>query len=64
VPEQDRTGTGGFGIVGMRERARSVGGTLDAAPRTDGPGFAVTAVLPLAAPHPGEGVPVTRRACP
>ena len=35
----------GFGLVGMRERARSVGGTLDAGPRADG--FEVTAVLPL-----------------
>ncbi|MFD5160743.1 sensor histidine kinase [Streptomyces hawaiiensis] len=39
-------GTPGFGLVGMRERARSVGGTLDAGPRTGG-GFVVTAVLPL-----------------
>ncbi|MYS95365.1 sensor histidine kinase [Streptomyces chartreusis] len=39
-------GTPGFGIVGMRERARTVGGTLDAGPRADG-GFEVTAVLPL-----------------
>jgi len=30
----------------MRERARSVGGTLDAGPRPDG-GFEVTAALPL-----------------
>ncbi|WP_407564859.1 sensor histidine kinase [Streptomyces sp. 184] len=36
----------GYGIVGMRERARSVGGTLKAAGRTDAAGFAVTAVLP------------------
>jgi signal transduction histidine kinase len=36
----------GFGLVGMRERARSVGGTLDAGPRERG-GFQVTAVLPL-----------------
>nr|WP_236071480.1 histidine kinase [Streptomyces polyasparticus] len=40
------TGTPGYGLVGMRERVRSVGGTLDAAPRAAG-GFAVTAVLPL-----------------
>ncbi|WP_436984526.1 sensor histidine kinase [Streptomyces sp. enrichment culture] len=40
-------GTPGFGLVGMRERARSVGGTLDAGPRAGG-GFEVTAVLPLA----------------
>ncbi|MGW1884904.1 sensor histidine kinase [Streptomyces sp. NPDC001970] len=39
----------GFGIAGMRERARSVGGTLSAGPRDEG-GFEVVAVLPL-----GEG---------
>lgn len=40
----------GFGIIGMRERARSVGGTVTAGPRDDGTaGFAVTAVLPFAA---------------
>ncbi|MFF0017037.1 sensor histidine kinase [Streptomyces sp. NPDC005374] len=39
-------GTPGFGLLGMRERARSVGGTLDAGPRPDG-GFEVTAALPL-----------------
>jgi signal transduction histidine kinase len=37
----------GFGIVGMRERARSVGGTLTAGPRPEGPGFAVRAELPF-----------------
>ncbi|MFF9041648.1 sensor histidine kinase [Streptomyces sp. NPDC014892] len=36
----------GFGILGMRERARSVGGTVEAGPRADG-GFEVEAVLPL-----------------
>ncbi|MDT0347577.1 sensor histidine kinase [Streptomyces litchfieldiae] len=41
-------GESGFGIAGMRERARSIGGTLTAAPRDDGPGFAVTAHLPAA----------------
>ncbi|MFF8353689.1 sensor histidine kinase [Streptomyces chartreusis] len=35
----------GYGLVGMRERARSVGGTLDAGPRDEG-GFEVSAVLP------------------
>ncbi|WP_037803823.1 sensor histidine kinase [Streptomyces resistomycificus] len=48
-------GTPGYGLVGMRERARSVGGTLDAGPRGPG-GFEVTAVLPLAAAVlPGGG---------
>ncbi|MFJ8081046.1 sensor histidine kinase [Streptomyces sp. NPDC096205] len=41
-------GTPGFGLVGMRERARSVGGTLDAGP-LPGQGFEVSAVLPLGA---------------
>lgn len=36
----------GFGIVGMRERARSTGGTLNAGPRPGG-GFEVAAVLPF-----------------
>ncbi|MFF3931506.1 sensor histidine kinase [Streptomyces hirsutus] len=36
----------GFGLIGMRERARSVGGTLDAGARAAG-GFQVTATLPL-----------------
>ncbi|WP_079084712.1 sensor histidine kinase [Streptomyces dysideae] len=40
-------GVSGFGLVGMRERARSVGGTLDAGPRAEG-GFEVAAVLPIA----------------
>ncbi|MFD5797976.1 sensor histidine kinase [Streptomyces diastatochromogenes] len=40
-------GTPGYGLVGMRERARSVGGTLAAGPREDTDGFEVTAVLPL-----------------
>ncbi|MEU8526340.1 MULTISPECIES: sensor histidine kinase [Streptomyces] len=40
------TSGSGYGILGMRERARSVGGTLDAGPRTGG-GFEVTASLPL-----------------
>lgn len=42
----DPAGDPGFGLVGMRERARSVGGTLEAGPR-EGGGFRVTAVLPL-----------------
>ncbi|TPQ15892.1 sensor histidine kinase [Streptomyces sporangiiformans] len=47
-------GTPGFGLVGMRERARSVGGTLDAGPRSGG-GFEVSAVLPV---QPVASVPV------
>jgi signal transduction histidine kinase len=43
---QDPSHTPGFGLVGMRERARSVGGTLEAGPREEG-GFMVSAVLPL-----------------
>lgn len=36
----------GFGIIGMRERAAVLGGTLDAAPTAHG-GFRVRALLPL-----------------
>ncbi|MFC8423230.1 sensor histidine kinase [Streptomyces sp. NPDC057236] len=46
--------TPGFGLVGMRERARSVGGTLDAGPRAGG-GFQVTATLPLTPATTREG---------
>ncbi|MFF9483716.1 sensor histidine kinase [Streptomyces sp. NPDC014676] len=46
--------TPGFGLVGMRERARSVGGTLDAGPRAGG-GFQVTAALPLTPATTREG---------
>jgi signal transduction histidine kinase len=45
-----RTGTGN-GLLGMRERAASIGGRLDAGPR-DGGGFGVHATLPL--PDPGD----------
>ncbi len=44
----------GFGLVGMRERARSLGGTLDAGPRGEC-GFEVRAVLPLTMTTTGEG---------
>ncbi|MGY1496011.1 sensor histidine kinase [Streptomyces sp. QTS52] len=39
---------GGYGLMGMRERAHSVGGDLHAGPRPDG-GFEVATALPL---HP------------
>lgn len=37
----------GHGIAGMRERVALFGGSLDAGPRRDGPGYHVRAVLPL-----------------
>ncbi|MFI6405753.1 sensor histidine kinase [Streptomyces sp. NPDC050548] len=45
----------GFGLIGMRERARSVGGALRAGHRVEG-GFEVTTELPLypSAPEPEE----------
>ncbi|WP_432191059.1 sensor histidine kinase [Streptomyces sp. bgisy027] len=48
----------GYGLVGMRERARSVGGTLDAGPRDEG-GFEVSAVLPTGTGLPTGTVPPT-----
>jgi signal transduction histidine kinase len=45
-------GVPGYGLIGMRERARSVGGTLTAGPRADGCGFVVQADLPLHADEP------------
>ncbi len=47
------TGTGGMGIPGMSERARAVGGTLEAGPTPAG-GFCVTARVPFEA---GSGPP-------
>lgn len=44
-PERARTGTGGFGLTGMRERARLYGGTLTTEARPDG-GFAVRLSIP------------------
>ncbi|MFE7447176.1 sensor histidine kinase [Streptomyces chartreusis] len=38
--------SGGFGLIGMRERAQSAGGRLQAGHRPEG-GFAVTAQLPI-----------------
>ncbi|MFD7612919.1 sensor histidine kinase [Streptomyces sp. NPDC059828] len=50
APQHTAPGAG-FGIAGMRERARSVGGTLSAGPRECG-GFEVAAVLPLGTGEP------------
>lgn len=49
---------GGFGLMGMRERAHSVGGDLHAGPRPQG-GFEVTTALPLhpQAPEEHEATP-------
>jgi signal transduction histidine kinase len=44
--EQRFTEGAGHGIIGMRERAQALGGTLDAGPRPGG-GFEVRAWLPL-----------------
>jgi signal transduction histidine kinase len=47
------SGHGGHGIVGMRERAAMLGGSLRAGPTDDG-GFLVTAVLPVNQARPGD----------
>ncbi|MEU6177605.1 sensor histidine kinase [Streptomyces coeruleorubidus] len=48
-------GSRGFGVIGMRERAHSIGGHLCAGPRPQG-GFEVTTALPLQpSPLPAEG---------
>ncbi|HEU4567626.1 MAG TPA: histidine kinase [Marmoricola sp.] len=41
------TSRGGYGLTGLRERVRAVGGVFEAGPRTEG-GFRVRAVLPVA----------------
>ncbi|MEF9909145.1 MULTISPECIES: sensor histidine kinase [unclassified Streptomyces] len=53
----DDAGGSGNGLIGMRERAAALGGTIDAGPGPDG-GFRVTAELPLRSG--GEGRPAAR----
>ena len=50
VGSGDPAAGGGHGIVGMRERATMLGGSLDAGPTDDG-GFLVAAVLPVSPPE-------------
>jgi signal transduction histidine kinase len=45
-----REAGGGHGLVGMRERATMLGGSLEAGPTEDG-GFLVSAVLPVSPPE-------------
>jgi signal transduction histidine kinase len=49
-----RAAGGGHGLIGMRERARILGGTLSAGPRPEG-GFAVELTLPVPASHTEHG---------
>jgi signal transduction histidine kinase len=49
-PADGGVGGGGHGLVGMRERATMLGGSLDVGPTGDG-GFRVTAVLPTSPPE-------------
>jgi signal transduction histidine kinase len=51
VPGPPPPGAPGHGIVGMRERATMLGGTLAAGPTADG-GYLVEATLPLEEPAP------------
>ncbi len=53
VRSGDRAAGGGHGIIGMRERAAMLGGSLDAGPTGDG-GFQVSAVLPVSPPSEEE----------
>lgn len=55
----DPAGGGGNGLVGTRERAAALGGTIDAGPRPDG-GFRVAAELPLRPVRSGPTSPAER----
>jgi len=50
VGSGDHAVGGGHGLIGMRERAAMLGGSLDAGPTEDG-GFQVSAVLPVSPPE-------------
>ena len=50
----DLAGGGGHGLVGMRERAAMLGGSLEAGATEDG-GFVVSAVLPVSSPASDSG---------
>ena len=56
--QRSRSGAGGFGVIGMTERARALDGNLSAGPTADG--WHVVAFLPFARPivttRPGRGL--------
>jgi signal transduction histidine kinase len=55
------TGAGGHGLIGMRERAASVGGTIEAGPGRER-GYRVLARLPLDGQTPADPAPQASRA--
>lgn len=53
----------GYGLIGMRERVRAVGGTITIADRPNGRGTAVSAVIPIPDPKtPRSGGPTSGNA--
>jgi signal transduction histidine kinase len=46
---------GGYGLIGMRERVETLGGTLRAGPRADDRGWSVCASLPVPVPTAAQG---------
>ena len=51
----------GQGLRGLHERLTALGGTLTAGPRADAPGFAIEAILPIAADDAARPTGSTRR---